>query len=76
MKLTEPQRDALLTLANTTSGHDFVPQEVLEDLLSMELVFWRSPDEMNLTPAGEKVYQALAAALSGDELAVSFPGSP
>jgi hypothetical protein len=72
MNLTDAQRDAMLTLANTASGHDFVPQDVLDDLLTMGLVFWRTPDEVNLTPVGERVYQKLAAELSGDELTVSF----
>jgi len=76
MKLTESQRDALLTLANIASGHDFVPEDVLEALLSMGLVFWRHPDEVSLTPSGEKVYQALAAALSVDELSVISTARP
>ena len=67
MNLSESQRDAMLTLANTASGHDFIPQEVLDKLLSLKLVFWRTPDDLNLTPAGERVYQELARAFSGDE---------
>jgi len=61
----------MLTLANTASGHDFVSQDVLDHLLSMGLAFWRTPDEVNLTPLGERVYQRLAAELSGDALTVS-----
>jgi len=59
MNLTEPQRDAMLTLANTASGHDFVPQGVLDDLLAMNLIYWRTPDEVDLTQTGEQVYQRL-----------------
>jgi hypothetical protein len=61
MNLSEPQRDAMLTLANTSSGEDFVLREILDDLLSMDLVYWRTPDEVSFTPAGERVYQELAA---------------
>jgi hypothetical protein len=60
MHLSESQRDAMLTLANSTAGQDFVPQVVLDDLISMKLVFWRSPDQVGLTPSGEQVYQGLA----------------
>jgi hypothetical protein len=60
MNLSEPQRDAMLTLANTASGHDFVPQGVLDELLSLKLIYWRTSDEVDLTPIGEQLYQNLA----------------
>ena len=63
MNLTDAHRDAMLTLANSASGHDYVPQDILDDLLSMELVCWRTPDEMKLTPIGERVYQDLVVCL-------------
>jgi hypothetical protein len=72
MTLSDAQQDALLTLANTASGHDFVPQTILDELVSMELVYWRTPDEVILTAAGERIYQKLAAELSGEALPVSF----
>jgi hypothetical protein len=72
MNLSEQQRDALLTLANTAAGHDFVPQEVLDELVLMGLVYWRSPDEVRLTATGEKVYEWVAAEISGDALPVSL----
>jgi hypothetical protein len=71
MTLSELQRDALLTLANTASGHDFVPQEILDELLSMGLVSWRTADAVVLTTVGEKIYQRVAAELSGEELPVT-----
>jgi hypothetical protein len=71
MNLSEQHRDALLTLANTVSGHDYVAQEVLDELVSMGLVFWRSPDEVALTSVGEKIYERVAAELSGEDLPVT-----
>ena len=71
MNLSEPQRDAMLTLANTISGHDFVPQVILDDLLSIGLVYWRNEDQVDFTPAGEKVYQEL---LPNDVLSPSATG--
>src|SRR5262249_53498596 len=69
MNLSELHRDALLTLANTVAGHDYVPQDVLDELVSMGLVDWRSPDEVILTGAGENIYQRLAAGICGDAVA-------
>jgi hypothetical protein len=63
MTLSEPHLDALVTLANTPAGHDFVPQVVLDDLLSMGLLVWRNEDEVVLTAAGEEVYQELVVCL-------------
>jgi len=71
MNLSELQRDALLTLANTVSGHDYVPQDILDSLVSMGLVYWRTPDAVVLTTGGEKIYESVAAKLSGEELPVT-----
>ncbi len=62
MNLSERQREAILGLGETASGHQFIPSQVLEELLSMELVYWRGPEDLDFTPAGEKVYNELAAA--------------
>jgi hypothetical protein len=72
MKLSESQRESLLTLANTASGHDYVPGEVHEELVAMELVYWLTPDEVRLTAAGEEIYEKVAAEISGDALPVTF----
>ena len=72
MNLSESQRDALLTLANTVSGHDYVPQDVLDELVSMQLVVWRSPDKVLLTATGERIYQRVAAEISGEALPVTL----
>lgn len=71
MTLSELQRDALLTLANTVSGHDYVPRETLDELVLMGLVYWGSPDAVVLTTAGEAIYERVAAELSGEELPVT-----
>lgn len=63
MHLSESHRDAMLTLANSTSGQDFVPQVVLDELISMKLVFWRNADQVDFTSFGEQVYQNLAVEL-------------
>jgi len=61
MNLSERQQEAILTLGNTASGHDFVVKEVLDELLSLELVYWRAPDDVDFTKAGEEVYKEIAA---------------
>jgi hypothetical protein len=53
-----------IVAANTVSGHDFVPQEILDSLVSMGLVYWRTSDDVNLTATGERTYETLAAEIS------------
>jgi len=60
MNLSKAQRAAMLELGNTASGHDFVPPSVVEELLALELIYWRAPEDLDFTSAGEKVYQELA----------------
>ena len=60
MILSQAQHDAILALGNTASEQDFVTKEVLDELLSMELVNWRTPTELDFTAAGERVYKDLA----------------
>jgi hypothetical protein len=60
MNLSKAQRGAMLELGNSASGHDFVPPGVLEELLALELVYWRTPEDLDFTSAGEKVYHELA----------------
>jgi hypothetical protein len=61
MNLTEPQRNALLKLGESASGHEFIDVQVLKELLAFDLVYWRWADELDFTPAGEIVYNQLAA---------------
>ena len=61
MTLSQAQHDAILALGNTDSEFEFVTKDVLDELLSMDLVHWRAPEELDLTTAGERVYQELAA---------------
>jgi hypothetical protein len=76
MNLSELQRDALLTLANSVAGHDYVPQDVLDELVLMGLVCWQTEDAVRLTAIGEKIYEKVAAEISGDALPVNLlPGS-
>jgi len=62
MNLTEAQTDALLELGESASGHDFMSRKVLGELLTLELVYWRKPDELDFTAAGEEVYDELTRA--------------
>ena len=59
--LSESQREAMLKLGNTASGHDFVTSDVLNALLSLGLVYWRTTDNLDFTPVGEQVYDELDA---------------
>jgi hypothetical protein len=61
VNLSERQGEAILQLGSTASGHDFIPPQVLEELLAMDLVYWRAPEDLDFTPTGLKVYQELAA---------------
>ena len=60
MNLSEPQQQAILQLGNSASGHDFVAPDVLDELLSMKLVYWRGFRDLDFTPEGEQVWKELA----------------
>jgi len=59
MNLTEAQTDALVELGESATGHDFMSKQVLRDLLALNLVYWRNPDELDFSPAGEQIYDEL-----------------
>ncbi len=59
VNLSEPQRDAMLQLGETPSGHSFIPPEILEELLTMDLVYWWTPKDLDFTLAGKKVFDEL-----------------
>jgi len=59
MNLTKPQTDALLQLGESAAGHDFINAHVLEQLLALQLIYWRKPDEVDFTSIGEEVYDEL-----------------
>jgi hypothetical protein len=59
MDLTEQQSNALLALGESAVGHDFIEPGVLNELLELDLVYWRKPDELDFTAAGEAVYDEL-----------------
>jgi len=60
MSLTEAQHDAILAIGGTPSDDDFITKNVLDELLSLELVHWRE-GELEFTRDGERVYRELAA---------------
>jgi hypothetical protein len=60
MNLSDAQREAMVQFGNTASGHDFISSDILDELLALELVYWRAPEDLDFTPAGEKVWRELA----------------
>ena len=52
--------DAMLTIGGTPSDDDFITKDVLDELLSLELVYWRE-GELEFTTDGERVFKELAA---------------
>jgi hypothetical protein len=59
MNLTESEVKAMLELGGSVEGHDFIPQRVLNDLLSYGLIYWRTAGDAEFTPEGEEVYHDL-----------------
>ncbi|MBI3860271.1 MAG: hypothetical protein HY290_00085 [Planctomycetia bacterium] len=64
MNLSESQTEAMLELGGSAEGHGFIPQRVLDELLSYELIYWRNAGEVDFTPAGKEVYDELVGAAS------------
>lgn len=62
MSLTEPQVKAMLELGGRVEGHEYIPQRVLNDLLSYGLIYWRTADDAEFTPAGKEVFDELTGA--------------
>ena len=62
MNLTEPQVKAMLEIGGMIEEHDYIPQRVLNELLSCGYIYWRTPDDPELTPIGKEVYDGLAHA--------------
>jgi len=60
MSLTQALNDAILAIGGTPSDDDFITRDVLDELLSLELVYWRE-GELEFTKDGERVYQELTA---------------
>jgi len=59
MDLTGAQKEALVELGESATGHDFMSKQVLKELLDLDLVYWRKPGELDFSPAGEQVYNEL-----------------
>ena len=59
MNLSELQHDAMIQLGETPSGHEFITPEVLDELLEMDLIYWRTPEDLEFTPTGQSVYDEL-----------------
>jgi hypothetical protein len=61
MDLTTSQREALLKLGTTASGHDFIDPDVVDELVALKLVHWRMRDDLDLTAMGNQVFKTLTA---------------
>jgi hypothetical protein len=60
MNLTDSQVHAMLEIGGSEEAHGYIPQRVLNDLLSYQLIQCRSDAEVEFTPAGKEVYDELA----------------
>ena len=60
MNLTEAQAHALLEIGGAAETHGYIPQRVLNDLLSYELISLDEDNEAVFTEAGKEVYDELA----------------
>lgn len=60
MDLSDRQREAILKPGETASGHDFIEPDILNELLALELVYWRGMDDLDFTKAGEELLNKLA----------------
>lgn len=58
MDLNERQTDALVDLGEI-GGRKFIEEETIDELLGLGLVYWRTPGQLDFTPAGEEVYNEL-----------------
>ena len=72
MNLTEPQAQAMIELGQSSEGHGFIPQRILNELLSYELIYWRNTDEVDFTAVGKEVYDELVGSTK-KELAGGTP---
>lgn len=59
IKLTDEQRKVMLQLGRTDSTLEAVPRDVLDQLIGLGLLYWRSKDNIYFTDEGERVYSRL-----------------
>jgi hypothetical protein len=60
MNLTEAQANALLEIGGAAEFHGYIPQRVLNDLMSYDLIYFHNDGEVEFTPAGKEAYDELA----------------
>lgn len=61
--ITDEQREAMLQLGDTESTMEMIPQEVIDELIAINLVYKRGPKHIDFTDAGELLYEKLASQL-------------
>ena len=59
MNLTEPQKHAILEIGGSEQAHGFIPQRVLDELLTRDVIRWRSDADVEFTEFGQQVYDEL-----------------
>lgn len=59
IKLTDEQKKVMLQLGRTDSSYEAVPRPVLDELVDLGLLYWRSKDNIYFTTEGEKLHDQL-----------------
>lgn len=60
MNLTEAQAHALLEIGGAAEWDGYIPQRVLNDLMSYDFIYYNHDGEVEFTSAGKEVYDELA----------------
>ena len=60
MNLTEAQANALLEIGGAIEEHGYIPQRVLNDLMTYDLIYFNKDDEVEITAIRKEVYDELA----------------
>ena len=61
MKLSQMQAETLMQLGNPDTVDGVVDFGVLNELMSLGLVYWRKDHNLEITALGEQVYDELVA---------------
>jgi len=59
VELTDEQRKVMFQLGRTDSVFDSVPEHVIDQLVQMGLLYYRSKKNICFTDEGERIYQQL-----------------
>lgn len=59
IELTDEQKKVMLQLGRTDSVLEAVPHPIIEELINLGLLYWRSEDNIYFTIEGERVLSRL-----------------